>query len=166
MAIAVDRFAEQVGALIPGALTEPAVLAGLFGLSLVLFFGSLAAMPVVVARMRDDYFVRRAGPGGSWIRRHPAVRAVALIVRNALGVVLLLAGLAMMVLPGQGIVTVLVALTLLSFPGKRRLELRIVRQRHVRRAVDWLRARAGRPPFIVPDPDPRPSADSPSAPEA
>ncbi len=63
---------------------------------------------------------------------------------------LLLAGLAMMVLPGQGIVTVLVALTLLNFPGKRRLELRIIGQRQVYQVVNWIRERAGQPPLILP----------------
>ena len=60
-----------------------------------------------------------------------------LAVKNLLGLVLLAAGLAMMVLPGQGIITILIALTLLNFPGRRRLELYLIRQRHVRGAVDW-----------------------------
>ena len=59
-------------------------------------------------------------------------------------------GLAMLVLPGQGVITILVGITLLNFPGKRRLELRIVRQRPVLLAINWIRARANRPPLVLP----------------
>ena len=132
-----------------------AALLALAALSVVMFFGSLAAIPVLLARMPADYFARSESPFTSWRRRHPVAGGVLLVARNVLGVVLLLAGMAMMVLPGQGIITVLVALTLLNFPGKRRLELWIIRRRQVRGAIDWIRRRAGRPPLVVPDAPPR-----------
>ena len=133
----------------------PALVA-LAALSVVMFFGSLALIPVLLVRMPADYFARSESPFASWRRRHPLAGGALLVVRNLLGVVLLLAGLAMMVLPGQGIITVLVALTLLDFPGKRKLELWIIRRRQVRGAIDWIRRRRGRPPLVVPDaPPPR-----------
>ena len=135
--------------LVPDALTRPSVLAWLFGASLVMFVGSLAAIPVLLARMRADYFVRPGASDATWMGRHPVARMSMRVVKNLLGVVLLLAGLAMMVLPGQGVITVLVALSLLDFPGKRRLELRIISQQQVLQAVNWIRARAGQPPVIV-----------------
>lgn len=144
--------------LIPEALLSPAVLFWTFGLSLVLFVGSLIAMPMLLARLRADYFARPDVDGEGWLRRHPAVRIVLLAVKNVFGLALLAAGLAMMVLPGQGIITILIALTLLNFPGRRRLELHLIRQRHVRGAVDWIRRRAGSPPLIVPGPGAPPRA--------
>jgi hypothetical protein len=45
----------------------------------------------------------------------------------------------------------LVGLGLTSFPGKRRLELWVVQRRSVRRAIAWLRRRAGREPLRYPD---------------
>ena len=146
----VQRFTEYVGAVIPNALTRPTVLATLFGLSLVLFIGSLAVMPILIARMRTDYFINPNASNDSWSQRQTAARVMMMVLKNALGSVLLLVGLAMMVLPGQGIITVLVALSLLNFPGKRQLEFRIIRQQHVRQAVAWIRARAGRPPLLMP----------------
>ena len=113
--------------------------------------GSLAIMPILIARMRADYFVRPPDSDATWLERHPVARTSLRLARNVLGGVFLLAGFAMMVLPGQGIITVLVALTLMDFPGKRRLELRIIRQQHVRGAVNWIRARAGQPPLAVPE---------------
>jgi len=39
---------------------------------------------------------------------------------------------------------------LLEFPGKRRLELTLIRQPLVLKAVQWLRHRAGREPLEIP----------------
>ena len=144
--------------LISDVLLRPAVLFWSFGLSLALFVGSLVAMPILLGRLRADYFARPDAANAGWLRRHTLVRVLLLAVKNLLGLVLLAAGLAMMVLPGQGIITILIALTLLNFPGRRRLELRLIRQRHVRSAVDWIRRRAGSPPLIVPEPGARPRA--------
>lgn len=139
----------MLGPLVPDSLMGSGVLPWLFGVSLVVFVGSLALMPMLLARIRADYFVRPADT--TWKGRHPAARWVIKIAKNLLGAILLVAGLAMMVLPGQGIITVLVALTLLDFPGKRQAELRIIGQRQVHQAVNWIRKQAGQPPLIVPD---------------
>ena len=51
--------------LIPDVLLRPAVLFWSFGLSLAFFVGSLIAMPILLARLRADYFARPdAGPPG------------------------------------------------------------------------------------------------------
>ena len=110
-------------------------------------------MPWIVARMSPDYFVARQPSPQSWRRRHGVTRLLARLLKNLVGLILLIAGIAMLVLPGQGIITILVAISLLDFPGKRRLEMRIVRQRHVRRAINWIRQRTGRRPLILPDRD-------------
>ena len=107
-------------------------------------------MPVLLARMPADYFVTASRDEHTRLGRHPAARMTARLLKNALGVILLLAGLAMLVLPGQGVITILVALSLLELPGKRRLELWIVRQSVVQRPIDWIREKAGRPPLHIP----------------
>ena len=123
----------------------------IFALSGVMFVGGLVLMPILIARMGPDHFVRRNPPVESWRGRHPAVRLAGVAVKNVVGVVLLLAGLAMLVLPGQGVITILVGISLLNFPGRRKLELRIVRQRPVLLAINWIRTRARRPPLIIPE---------------
>ena len=130
---------------------HPDVLAWAFGVSLVLFAGSVILIPILLARMRRDYFVAPDPDEHTWIGRHRVARLTARAVKNVLGAALLLAGIAMMVLPGQGIITILVALSLLEFPGKRALELRLIRQPHINSVVNWIRRRSGRPPLIIPD---------------
>ena len=129
---------------------EPWLAGWIFLASLLMFLGSLVAIPVLVTRMRSDYFMSRRPPEESWMGQHSAARIAFYVAKNLLGLILLLAGIAMLVLPGQGILTILVGITLLNFPGKRRLELRIVRQRRVLRAINWMRARAKRPSLILP----------------
>jgi len=53
----------------------------------------------------------------------------------------------MIVTPGQGLLTILIGVTLLDFKGKHELERKLVRQPSVLRAVNWLRAKAGRAPL-------------------
>ena len=130
--------------------------------SVVMLVASLVALPLLVARMPEDYFHQE--PDDAWVapRRWTLQRIALRVLKNVLGVVLLLAGIAMLVLPGQGLLTILVASSLLDFPGKRALELWILRRRPVRLAVAWLRQRAGRPPLIYPE-EPGPvEEDSPS----
>jgi len=115
-------------------------------LSAVMFIGTLSAIPWLVARMPVDYFVgpRRVTQPEA---RRPVLAFFRRLLRNTLGLVLVVAGLAMLVLPGQGILTLLLGVALIDFPGKRRLEQRLLRQRHVRKSLQWLRKRAGRDPL-------------------
>ena len=92
----------------------------------------------------------RFNPEAGWWFGHPTIRLGVLVLKNLLGVILVLVGIAMLVLPGQGIITIIVGISLLNFPGKRKLELRIFRQRRVMRAVSWIRAKANRQPLIIP----------------
>jgi hypothetical protein len=125
----------------------------LLAVSVAVFLGGMIVMPLLVARMRPDYFVRRRPTADSWSGRHQGVRWIVFGLKNLLGVILLITGVAMFFLPGPGVITILVGLTLVNFPGKRRLELRIVRQRPVLRAINWMREKSGQPPLELPADD-------------
>ncbi|MBK8977060.1 MAG: hypothetical protein IPM29_14185 [Planctomycetes bacterium] len=107
-------------------------------------------VPRWLAGLPADHFVRPRPALRS--RPHPVLSALAVAARNTVGLALLLAGIAMLVLPGQGLLTILLALGLLDFPGKRRLRVRFVMVSPIRRALDALRRRAGRAPFRLPPP--------------
>ena len=104
-----------------------------------------------IGRMSPDYFVRDKASMGNWHQRHPALRWIGFLIKNFLGVILVLMGLAMLVLPGQGILTLLIGISLLDFPGKRNLERKIVRTPTVHRAMDAIRRRAGQPSLLLPE---------------
>ena len=120
-------------------------------LSVLLFVATLFVIPILIGRLPADYFRRDRAP--AWWRRHPALHVTLVVARNALGALLLLAGLAMLVLPGQGLLTMLVAVVVADFPGKRRFELWLIRRRLIHRAVAWIRRRRGKPPLQLPDGD-------------
>lgn len=119
--------------------------------SVVMFVGSLVVIPLLVARIRPDYFLHPQSPTESWQRRHPAVRLSLLVLKNLFGVLLVVAGIAMLVLPGQGILTILIGIMLLNFPGKRALELWVIRLRGILAAVNWIRSKAGKEPLKIPE---------------
>jgi hypothetical protein len=113
-------------------------------ISAVMFVGSLLLVPWLVARAPADFFVREEQP-----KRHGAKLLYA-ILRNLLGVVLLVAGVLMLVLPGQGLLVVLLGVSLLDVPGKHELVRRMAKKKPVWRALAYLRERAHKPPFERP----------------
>lgn len=132
-------------------LLSKEVLLGLFVVSVVGFVGSLIAIPIILVRLPPHYFdVRHPRP---WMEeRHPILRLVGHVIKNAVGAVLLLAGFAMLFLPGQGILTMLIGISFLDFPGKRRLEAKLIGQPAVLQTINSIRGKFGRPPLVVADP--------------
>lgn len=122
----------------------------LWWLGVLAFVGSLLAFPLLVAFMPADYFVRVEPPAESWRSRHPVARAATRIAKNCLGLVLVAAGAIMLFAPGQGVLTLLLGVSFLDLPGKRRIERRLLASAPLRRALDAMRRRVGRPPLQFP----------------
>jgi Putative transmembrane protein (PGPGW) len=123
-------------------LMQPGVFIALGVFSVVAFLATVIIVPTALARMPADYFVRPSEAK----RRHP----LAVVLKNVAGVVVVLLGIAMLVLPGQGILTVLLGLGLVDFPGRRRFELLVITRPPVLRAINALRRRAQRAPLEIP----------------
>jgi hypothetical protein len=127
---------------------EILLLLGAF--SVITFAGSLILIPILCVRMGEDYFMPQRDMDETLAGRHPTIRWTGLILKNLIGVILVVAGLAMLFLPGQGVLTVVIGIMMLNFPGKRRLELRLIRLPGILRAINYLRARAKHPPLRLP----------------
>jgi len=113
-----------------------------------MFVGSLVAIPWIIVRLPADYFDIRVTR--HWMSgRHPVLRALGHGVKNLAGAILLLAGIVMLFTPGQGVLTILIGVSMLDFPGKRRLEVRLVGQPAVFKALNSIRARFGHAPFVL-----------------
>ena len=130
------------------ALFSKDILFALFMFSVIGFIASVIAIPVILVRLPANYFDERHPR--KWMEdHHPVLRLLGHVVKNAVGVVLLLAGIAMLVLPGQGVLTILIGVSLVDFPGKRQLERKLIGQPTVLRTINRLREKLGRPPLTV-----------------
>ena len=102
----------------------------------------------LVARLPADYFTfRERHPDNEhWLRR-----LVLVSVKNVIGGLLIVAGVAMLLTPGQGLLTIVAGLLLTDFPGKFAMERKMARIPKVMGVLNWLRAKRGQPPFEAPD---------------
>jgi hypothetical protein len=123
---------------------------GLGALSVLAFLGTLALVPILVTRMPSDYFTRPRRERDYASNGHSVFRDLLVLFKNLLGVLLMLAGIAMLLLPGQGILTIFIGVMLTDFPGKFRLERWLVSRAAVLHAINWIRDRANRPPLEAP----------------
>ena len=121
----------------------------LTGASAVMFVATLIAVPIVIARIPEDYFLHDERPPMIRCDRCLPVRVALIILKNTVGVLLIAAGVAMIVLPGQGLLTIVLGVLLLDFPGKFRAERWLFSRPRVLKPINWLRARAGRAPLRV-----------------
>lgn len=117
-------------------------------LSVVGFVGSLLAIPWILLRLPADYFDVRV-PRKFLAHTHPVLRSAAVVLKNIAGFILLLAGIAMLVLPGQGVLTILMGISLMDFPKKRLLEAKLIGQPLVFSGINRLRARFRKPPLTL-----------------
>jgi hypothetical protein len=131
------------------SLTPGRVLIGVgaFLLSLTISF---AAIVLVLVKIPANYFSSHYQqdflPNSSWMVRWGAV-----VLKNALGLFLVLLGLVLSLpgVPGQGLLTILLGLILMDIPGKRPLEAKIIKRPSILSAANRLRSRFGKPPLEV-----------------
>lgn len=122
------------------------VWVGLIGFSFVAFIGTLIAIPAILIRLPADYFQNHHHK--PWFaNHHPIVRSLGLLVKNVVGVIFLVAGIAMLVLPGQGLLTMLLGIVFIDFPGKHALEQKLIQHPQILKAINALRKKADKPPF-------------------
>lgn len=115
--------------------------------SALVFIISLLSLPWLVALIPEDYFSSTERRPASWKKQHPLVRVMLLVCKNILGCVLLLGGFLMLFVPGQGILTMVAGLVLIDYPGKFALERRIAKNPSIFKGLNWLRAKANKPPL-------------------
>lgn len=115
---------------------------------IIMALASMVAIPWLVVRMPQDYFVNDTRPP-------PDRGALAWIIwgaRNLLALVLILAGILMLVLPGQGLLTIMIGVACSTFPGKFYLQRRLAAQPGVLTALNWIRQKYRRTPLLAPRP--------------
>ena len=125
-----------------------AVLATLLFVATLLI--SFAVALIILIRLPSDYFCTPR-TGNARHAGHGLFFSVGIVLKNLLGVVLIIIGVILSVpgLPGQGLLTVLAGLFLLDFPGKRNLLYKLVSRPLLLQAINRLRMKFSQPPLVV-----------------
>lgn len=126
------------------------MLTALLILSVVTFVASLIFIPIIIARLPSDYFLMEKQRIVTTQSKQATFFFFNQFVKNILGVLLILAGIAMLVLPGQGLLTILIGLGITNFPGKYKLERKLVSNQSIFKSLNWVRKRAKVEPFLYP----------------
>jgi hypothetical protein len=125
-----------------------AIIGGL--LFVVTFAGSIAMVSFMLVKIPANYF-HSSHDRDFLVDRHRAVRWSGLVMKNLLGVVLVVLGIIMSLpgVPGQGILTILLGIMLLDLPGKRGWEQKLVKRPKVLQTINQLRGKFGKPPLVL-----------------
>lgn len=115
--------------------------------AVVLLIATAIAAGLMLLYLPANYFTRSKRNQND---RHPLIHWSLLILKNLAGVVLIIAGLFMLVLPGQGVLTIILGLLLLSFPGKKKLVAELIRRTSSLSAINGWRQRFHKPPLQLP----------------
>lgn len=135
-----------MGSLLIWIENNQLLLGSIAGLSTVLLLITIVATPWLVAKLPCDYFFTRQNQ----VSNRNIAHLILLGARSLFGMLLVVLGLTMMIIPGPGLITLLLGLSLAEFPGKHRLLQYIATRPSVFRSLNWMRKRHGKEPFELP----------------
>ena len=118
--------------------------------TLSLLFALLSVLGVVwfIAKLPADFFHQpRHHHHLIDPNRYPNLHFIYKTIRNILGLVLILAGIVMLVLPGQGVLTIIVGLIIADFPQKERWLQKAITLRSVQKGLNLIRRKLGKEEF-------------------
>ena len=138
---------EFVNSFIQWFSEHPEILMGLGISSIFIFLLSILGISWFVANIPEDYFLESKRKSTKWHEQKPILRLVVIFGKNIIGLLLIIGGLLMLVLPGQGLLTIVTGLLLINYPGKYRLERKLVSKPSIFRALNWIRIKANKPPL-------------------
>ena len=120
-------------------------------LSIFILIISVFMMVLIISFLPEDYFKSENRNLISSVQnsRYPLLKLLVLITKNFFGVLLLLSGVLMLVLPGQGILTIITGLVFMDYPGKYKFERKLLRQKGVINSINWIRSRLSKPSLKV-----------------
>lgn len=120
-------------------------------LSIFILIISVFMMVLIISFLPEDYFKSQNRNLISSVQnsRYPMLKLLVLITKNFFGVLLLLSGILMLVLPGQGILTIITGLVFMDYPGKYKFERKLLRQKGVINSINWIRSRLSKPSLKV-----------------
>lgn len=118
-------------------------------LAIVAFFASILLIPPIILYIPSDYFIHPKRQKYRTERYSPVLQWILIVLKNLIGTVLIMAGIAMLFLPGQGTLTIIAGLFFVNFPCKYKVEKWIITRPKVLCTVNWIRKKAKQDPLQV-----------------
>ena len=120
-------------------------------LSIFILIISVFMMVLIISFLPEDYFKSENRNLISSVQssQYPLLKLLVLITKNFFGILLLLSGILMLVLPGQGILTIITGLVFIDYPGKYKFEMKLLKQKGVINSINWIRSRLSKPSLKV-----------------
>ena len=118
------------------------------GLSTIFFLLSLLGLSWLISIIPHNYFVDKKRV--SFIKmKNPLMWLLIIIIKNLIGLILIICGILMLILPGQGVLTIITGLIFLDYPGKFRFERSLVRNKLILNSMNWIRRKLDKPDLII-----------------
>ena len=118
------------------------------GLSTIFFLLSLMGLSWLISIIPHNYFVDKKRV--SFIKmKNPLMWLSIVIIKNSIGLILILCGILMLILPGQGVLTIITGLIFLDYPGKFKFERLLVRNKLILNSMNWIRRKLDKPDLII-----------------
>jgi len=118
------------------------------GLSTIFFLLSLMGLSWLISIIPHNYFVDKKRV--SFMKmKNPLMWLLIVIIKNSIGLILILCGILMLILPGQGVLTIITGLIFLDYPGKFKFERLLVRNKLILNSMNWIRRKLNKPDLII-----------------
>ena len=118
------------------------------GLSTIFFLLSLLGLSWLISIIPHNYFVDKKRV--SFMKmKNPLMWLLIVIIKNSIGLILILCGILMLILPGQGVLTIITGLIFLDYPGKFKFERLLVRNKLILNSMNWIRRKLNKPDLII-----------------
>ncbi|MDM5271845.1 hypothetical protein PGH07_06620 [Sulfurovum sp. zt1-1] len=118
-------------------------------IAIIVYTLSIILIPLIMILIPSDYFTHPKRQRFLWQKFPPVLQWAVIIIKNLLGVLLIVTGIAMLFLPGQGILTIIAGLMFVNFPCKYKVEKWIIQQPIVFHAINKIRQKAGKTPLKI-----------------
>lgn len=117
--------------------------------SIIGLIASFVLIPWILIQIPSDYFSHEKRQKHQWGSYPPVIRLILLLMKNILGVVFIISGIIMLLIPGQGIITIIIGIILIDFPYKYKIERWIVNHPIILRSINQLRTKVEQSPLEV-----------------
>ena len=91
------------------------ILIGIGGLSILILMFSIIGLGWFISQIPEDYFKKKKRQAKNWDQYSSETRMMMIIVKNVIGIVMLISGLLLLILPGQGILTMIIGILLIDY---------------------------------------------------